>query len=51
LIAVLSSQAHIDVLPRAVTLPAGNVEGDALRPRGLVDKLDDAAELPAQSPW
>ena len=41
----------VDVLPRAVTLPVGNVKDDALRPCGLVDELDHAAELPGQSPW
>jgi hypothetical protein len=28
-----------------------NVNDDALRPRGLVNELCDATDLPGQSPW
>jgi hypothetical protein len=51
LVAVLGGQAHVDVLPRAVPGPHRQRESDALRSGSFVDELDDAAQLPGQSPW
>jgi hypothetical protein len=50
LVSVFGGQTHIDVLTGAVAGPLGNIEGDAANPGGLIDQLDDLAELPVQSP-
>ena len=50
LVAVLGGEADVHVLAGAVAGPPGQVEHDALRPRGLGHELDHAGELPGQSP-
>jgi len=39
------------VLASGVAGPVGEVERDAAAARRLIDELDDASELPGQSPW
>ena len=43
-------KAHVDVLPGAVTGPAGDVQLERPRPRRLGDDGADRGEAPAQSP-
>src|SRR5919106_1272126 len=50
LVAVLSGEAHVDVLPCAMSRPAGDVEGKGRGARSLRDDLDDLRDLPGQSP-
>src|SRR6202011_6107269 len=50
LVAVFGGQADVDVLPGAVSGPAGDVDGDRLDARRLDDDVDDLRDLPGQSP-
>jgi hypothetical protein len=50
LVAVLSSQPHVDMLAGPMAGPLRQLERDALRTVGFSDELDHAAQLPGQSP-
>ena len=51
LVPVVCREADVDVLSGAVTGPVRQVEHEALRAAGLIDRVHDSTELPAQSPW
>jgi hypothetical protein len=50
LVAVFGGEADVDMLPGAMSGPAGDVEGDRLDARRLDEDVDDVRDLPDQSP-
>ena len=51
LVAVLGSESHVDVLSGPMAGPRRRLEHEAACLWRLLDQLDNARELPAQSPW